>query len=144
MHNLENEPQGNPFVEMTLKAIADWVSVYRNAIGLNELGPDEVMRMAKEIGVTPDQLHEMASKGPGNADLLKSMLVALGVDPTVLAEMDPLVVRELKWLCITCSNKQRCEHELAKGTAAEHFREFCPNAVSLVELLPQSGSLSAH
>ena len=144
MLNLESEPQGNPFVEMTLKAIADWVSVYRNAIGLNELGPDEVMRMAKEIGVTPDQLHEMASKGPGNADLLKSMLVALGVDPTVLAEMDPLVVRELKWLCITCSNKQRCEHELAKGTAAEHFREFCPNAVSLVELLPQSGSLSAH
>lgn len=144
MLNLESEPQGNPFVEMTLKAIADWVSVYRNAIGLNELGPDEVMRMAEEIGVTPAQLHEMAAKGPGNADLLKSMLVALRVDPTVFAEMDPLVVRELKWLCITCPNKQRCEHELAKGTAAEHFREFCPNAVSLVELLPQSGSLSAH
>ena len=59
------------------------------------------------------------------------MLVALYVDPKVLADMDPLVMRELKWLCITCSNKKR-EHELVKGTAPEHFREFCPNAVSLV------------
>lgn len=144
MLNPESEPQGNPFVEMTLKAIADWVSAYRNAIGLNELEPDEVMRMAEEIGVTPAQLHEMATKGPGNADLLKSMLVALHVDPEVLAEMDPLIVRELKWLCITCSNKQRCEHKLAEGAAAEHFREFCPNAVSLVELLSQEDRLSAH
>jgi hypothetical protein len=45
------------------------------------------------------------------------MLVALHVDPKVLAEMDPLVMREVKWLCITCSNKKRCEHELAQGTA---------------------------
>jgi hypothetical protein len=67
------------------------------------------------------------------------MLVALHVDPKVLAEMDPLVMRELKWLCITCSNKKRCEHELARGTAAEHFHEFCPNAVSLDELLDQKG-----
>ena len=48
-------------------------------------------------------------------------------------------MRELKWLCITCSNKKRCEHELVKGTAPEHFREFCPNAVSLDELLDLKG-----
>jgi hypothetical protein len=140
MGNLESEPQGNPFIEMAVKAIADWVSKYRNAIGFDELGmcgPDEVMRMAEEIGVTPSQLHELASKGTGNPNLLKSMLLALHVDPEVLADMDPLIARELKWLCITCGNKQRCKHELAKGTAAEHFREFCPNAVSLDELLDQ-------
>jgi hypothetical protein len=84
--------------EVALKAIADWVSNYRNA-------------------------------------LLRAMLVALHVDPEVITDMDPLVTRELKWLCLTCNNKKRCEHELAKGTAPEHFREFCPNAVSLDELL---------
>jgi hypothetical protein len=93
--------------------------------------------MAKEIGVTPSQLHELASNGPGNANLLKSMLLALHVDAEVLADMDPLIVRELKWLCITCGNKEQCEHELTEGTAAEHFREFCPNTVSLDDLLDQ-------
>jgi hypothetical protein len=72
------------------------------------------------------------------------MLVALHVDPKMIADMDPLVVREMKWLCITCNNKKRCEHELAKGTATEHFYEFCPNAVSIDELLDQKGQLSSH
>ena len=148
MISRENGLPSNLLVETALKAIADWVSNYRNAIGFNNefgmCGPDDVMRMAKEIGVTPSQLHELVSKGPGNANLLKTMLVALHVDPKVLADMDPLIMRELKWLCITCSNKKRCEHELAKGTATEHFREFCPNAVSLDELLGQKDQPSSH
>ena len=143
MINRENGLPSNPLVETALKAIADWVSNYRSAIGFNNefgmCGPDEVMRMAKEIGVTPSQFHELVSKGPSNANLLKTMLVALHVDPKVIADMDPLIMRELKWLCITCSNKKRCEHELARGTATEHFREFCPNAVSLDELLELKG-----
>jgi len=147
MINRENGSPNNPLLETAVKAIAAWVSIYRNALGLNNefgmCGPDEVMRMVKEIGVTPSQLREL-SKGHGNANLLKSMLVALHVDPRVIADMDPLVIRELKWLCITCSNKKRCEHELAKGTAAEHFREFCPNAVSLDELFDQKGQQSSH
>jgi hypothetical protein len=147
MINRENEIPSNPLVETALNAIAAWVSTYRDTLGINNelgmCGPDEVMRMAKEIGVTPSQLREL-SKGHGNANLLKSMLVALHVDPKVIADMDPLVMRELKWLCITCSNKKRCEHELAKGTAAEHFHEFCPNAVSLDELFDQKGQKSSH
>jgi len=147
MINRENKLPHNPLVETAFKAIADWVTYYRNAIGSNNelgrCGPDEVMRMAKDIGVTPSQLHELVRKGPGSADLLQAMLVALHVDPKVIADSDPLVMRELKWLCITCSNKKRCEHELARGTATKHFHEFCPNAMSLDELLDQRGQSSS-
>ena len=74
MINRENELPTSPLVESTLKAIADWVNMYRDAIGLNsECGPGDVMRMAKEIGVTPSQLHELAV-GPADTNLLKSML----------------------------------------------------------------------
>lgn len=146
MINRQNELQRYPLVEAALAAIADWVTNYRNAIGLkNEFamcGPDEVMRMAKDIGVTPSQLEELVRKGPDSANLLKRMLVALHVDPKIIADIDPLIMREMKWLCITCSNKKRCEHELAKGTATEHFHEFCPNAVSIDELLDQKGQAS--
>ena len=135
-------------VESALEAIANWVTRYRNSAGFNNefgmCGPDEVMRMAKDIGVTPNQLQELVRKGPDSANLLKSMLVALHVDPNIIADMDPLVMREMKWLCITCNNKKRCSHELAKGTATEHFHEFCPNAVSIDELLDQKGQLPSH
>jgi hypothetical protein len=136
----------DPLVRTAFQAIADWVSNYRRMIGqeFDMCRPDEVMRMAKDIGVTPSQLRELVRKGPGSANLLKTMLVALHVDPKVIADLDPLVMRELKWLCITCSSKKRCAHELAKGTAAENFHEFCPNAVSLNELLDQKGQLSSQ
>ena len=144
----EDELPTYRLVESALEAIANWVTRYRNAAGFNNefgmCGPDEVMRMAKDIGVTPNQLRELVRKGPDSANLLKSMLVALHVDPNIIADMDPLVMREMKWLCITCNNKKRCEHELAKGTATEHFHEFCPNAVSIDELLNQKGQLSSH
>ena len=135
-------------MESALKAIADWVTSYRKAIGFNNefgmCGSDEVMRMAKDIGVTPSQLQELVRKGPDSANLLKRMLVALHVDPKIIADMDPLVMREMQWLCITCNNKKRCEHELAKGTATKHFHEFCPNAVSIDELLDQKAQLPSH
>jgi hypothetical protein len=148
MINRENGLPVNPFAEMALKAVADWVNIYRSAIGsTNESGicePDEVLRAAKAIGVTSNQFNELAGNGPGNANLLKSMLIALHVDPKVIAEIDPLVMHELKWLCLNCKDKKRCEHELAKGTAHEHFHEFCPNAVSLDELLDQKDPSSSH
>ncbi len=100
--------------------------------------------MAKEMGVTSSQLGELAGEAPGTANLLKNMLVALHVDPQALADADPLIRRELQWLCITCSDRKRCAHELAKGTAAEHFREFCPNAVSLEALFEQPTAPSRH
>ena len=139
----------NPLVEVALSAIAEWVSIYRYTIGClhNEFGlcePDEVMRMAKEMGLTPCQLSELASEGPGTANLLKNMLVALHVDPKVVANTDPFIRQELQWLCLTCTNKKRCEHELAKGTATDHFREFCPNAVSIDELFDQNGQSSRN
>jgi hypothetical protein len=145
MTNRENE---DPFLEAFLKAIADWITSYRKAIGFNDefgmCGLDEVMRMAKEIGVTPSQLQQLVRKGPDSANLVKCMLVALHVDPKIIAAMDSLAMREMQWLCITCNNKKRCEHEFSKGTASEHFREFCPNAVSIDELLDQKDHLSSQ
>ena len=63
------------------------------------------------------------------------MLIALRVDPHVLVNTNLAVMRDLQRLCVVCSQKGRCEHELAKGTASEHFREFCPNAFTLDALL---------
>jgi hypothetical protein len=72
------------------------------------------------------------------------MLAALHVDPKALAEADPINMRDLQRLCITCGDKKRCEHELSNGTAAENFREYCPNALTLDALFGQKGQASRH
>ena len=68
MINRENGLPSIPLVETAFKAIADWVSRYRNAIGVNgeigACGPDEVMRMVKEIGVTQVNFTKWLERDP--------------------------------------------------------------------------------
>jgi transcriptional regulator with XRE-family HTH domain len=132
-----------PRVESILDAIADWVKRYRYASGLRaelrHCGTDEVARVARELGISPGELVDLASRGSAAADLLPKLLRALGVDPAVLARQDPLAMRDLQRLCITCGEKRRCEHELAAGTAAQHYRSYCPNAFTLDALFKAEG-----
>jgi hypothetical protein len=124
-----------PVVDFVIGAIGAWIRNYRCAAGLNDefsnCGPDEVKAIANDMGMTPADLQALAMKGPGAADLLKEMIVALKADPAALHEMDQRTTRELQKLCIGCGEKRRCEHELAAGTAATNMHEFCPNAAAL-------------
>jgi hypothetical protein len=144
MTNRDNPIADYPMVDMVIGAIADWVKSYRHATGLRDelahCGADEVKAIASDLGLTTADLRELASKGPGGADLLTRMLMAMKVDPKVLSELDPRVTRDLQRLCTTCGAKRRCEHELAAGTAVKHMHEFCPNAVSLKTLFPNAMS----
>ena len=142
-------PQPNyPLVEVVLNSIADWVTRYRDAVGhTNEFGqcsPDEVRQIAKDLGVPPGELRNIASKGPHAADLVQKMLVALHVDPKALEKSDPVTMRDLQRLCIQCGDKRRCQSELAKGTAADHYHEFCPNALTLDALFKQNEPKARH
>ena len=141
MPNPQEEPSRTALIEVILGSIADWVNKYRQKLKIdNSLGvcsSDEVMLIAKDLRLSTRELQELARKGPHAADLLLKMLVALKVDPEVLEKADPHVMRDLQRLCTTCGAKKRCEHELAQGTAGEHFREFCPNAFTLDAILDQ-------
>jgi hypothetical protein len=124
-----------PTLEPILDAIAHWVKNYRYAMGvrgeLTRCDPAEVARTARDLGVSPRELADLASKGPHAADLLQELLVALGVDSKKLGLQDPATTRDLQRLCITCGNKRRCERELAAGTATQNYRSYCPNAFTL-------------
>jgi len=131
-----------PTLEFVLDAIANWIKKYRYAVGLRRelasCGPEEVARAARDVGVSPGELVRLAQKGPHAADQLPKLLLALGVEPGKLSRDDPATMRDLQRLCITCGNKSRCQHELAAGTAAGRYRDFCPNAISLDALLGTS------
>ena len=128
-------------INYVLDAIANWVNKYRRLHdrqgALDQCSRDEVMRIAGDLAVPPTELRALAAKGPGSADLLEKMLIALGVDPAAIAQSNPAVMRDLQRLCVACGQKGRCQHELIEGTAAEHFHEFCPNAFTLDALFQQ-------
>ena len=148
MPNPETHAPKHPTVEAVAHAIADWVNKYRHKLGfyggLEQCEPEEVQQIAKDLGISASELRAMASKGPGAADLLQKMLVALEVDPDALMKSDPATMRDLQRLCITCAHKKRCQHELAEGTAAEHFHEFCPNAFTLDAVFKQKAAATQH
>jgi len=130
-----------PTVEFVLGAISGWINRYRHLHGTtDELGhctQDEVRQIAKDLGVSVNDLRGVAEKGPGAADVLQKLLLALSVDPNALAKSDPATMRDLQRVCVVCDRKGRCQEELAAGTAAEHFREFCPNAYTLDALFKE-------
>lgn len=129
-----------PLVESAIEAIADWVNRFRDRTGRSGLGEcdsQEVARIAADLGISSRELHALAEAKPGSAALLQEMLPALGIDAKALAETDPLVMRDLQRLCVTCRTKGTCRHALDDLTAEEHYREFCPNAVTLDALVKQ-------
>ena len=128
-----------PAVSFVMEAIAGWVNKYRALAGVrDELGrcsPEDVRQIANDLGITVGELCTISAKNPHAADLMVKMLTALAVDPETLAKSDPATMRDLQRLCVSCGHKSRCAHELAEGTAAEHFHSFCPNAFTLDALL---------
>lgn len=135
-----------PTVEFVLDSIAQWINRYRHSQGVtDELGQctqNDVLKIANDLGVSVADLRNVASKGPHAADTLQKILTALRVDPKALAKADPATMRDLQRVCVVCHQKGRCERELAAGTIAEHFRDFCPNAYTLEALFKQERSAS--
>ena len=135
---MNNPVNGHSPIESIFGAIANWVTRYRQAAGLRrelaKCGSEEVAAMARDIGLSTQELELFASKGPNAADELPKLLRALGVEPKKLLSDRNRTLRDLQRICITCGHKTQCKHELAAGTAADHYRDYCPNAMSIDEL----------
>jgi hypothetical protein len=47
------------------------------------------------------------------------------------------VLRDMERVCSLCSHKRQCDRDLATGTAAAHYEEYCGNADTIDGLGPQ-------
>jgi hypothetical protein len=137
-----------PTVDFVVSAIANWVNKYRSTHAMHdefgECSPEEVMQIAADMGVPAGELRALAAKGPDSARLLEKLLIKLYVDPVQLAHTNPAVMRDLQRLCVVCGHKDRCQHELREDTAAEHYREYCPNAFTLDALFKEKAEPPQH
>jgi hypothetical protein len=98
---------------------------------MRELEPNEFTGIARELGITPEDLDTFVRKGPQAVDELPKLLKALGIDETALGRNQPLVLRDMERVCTACQQKHRCSRDLKTGTSAEHFEDYCLNALTI-------------
>jgi transcriptional regulator with XRE-family HTH domain len=128
MTTAQREP--NPFVAKVIDLFGDWLKQRRE---LNEMmqfaaDPGELERVARDLNVTPADLEGLVRQGSQSANELPYILTALGIDETALRRAEPALLRDMERVCSFCAHKRQCHQELAAGTAATNYVEYCENA----------------
>jgi hypothetical protein len=118
-----------------IAAFRDWVRKrrmlrqYRHR--LNGCDQNEIARIARDVGLSSNELREMAELGPDAAKLMLERMAVLHLDADALAESDPSTMRDLQRLCSTCVSKKRCQRDLLLVPDDPMWRHYCPNADTL-------------
>jgi hypothetical protein len=128
MMTTQREPY--PFVTKVIDLFGDWLKQRRE---LNELmeyaaDPGELERVARELNVTPADLEMLVRQGSQRGNELPEMLKALDIDEMALRRAQPALLRDMERVCSFCTHKRQCHQELAGGTAATNYVEYCGNA----------------
>ena len=128
MTTTEREPY--PFVTRVINLFGDRLKQRRE---VNELmgfaaDPGELERVGRELNVTPADLQMLVRQGSQGANELSYTLTALGIDEAALFRAEPALLRDMERVCSFCTHKRRCHQELAAGTAATNYVEYCENS----------------
>lgn len=117
-----------PVVDFMIDTFGDWLKHRREMREMHEMDAANFNQIAGELRMSPSDLEELVRQGPHAADELPKMLMALGIDQEALARTEPHVLRDMERVCSMCNHKRQCDRDLAAGTAAKHYEEYCGNA----------------
>jgi hypothetical protein len=131
-----------PFLDTVVGPLADWwrrqSEVRSNLVGLDCLGPDELARVAQDVGMASSDLRALAHHASDAADLLEYRLASLGLGHADLARGAATQLRDLERLCTMCNHKGQCARDLASDPSDPVWRRYCPNEPTLSELQHQT------
>ena len=124
------EREAYPFVTKVIDLFGDWLKQRRELNELMEFAadPGELERVARELHVTPADLQMLVRQGSQGANELPYTLTALDIDEAALRRAEPALLRDMERVCSFCRHKRLCHQELAGGTAATNYVEYCENA----------------
>lgn len=98
---------------------------------LRNLPPDELGRVASDLGVSSAELLEASSRPDLTPDLLGRRLAALGLDPDEIFRISPVLLRELERTCYRCEDRERCRDDMAVSPLMPGWESYCPNSGTL-------------
>jgi hypothetical protein len=126
-----------PVVSFAIDVFGDWLKHRRELREMREMDAANFNQIAGELRMSSDDLEALVRQGPHAADELPKMLTALGVNQQDLERSQPHVLRDMERVCSLCSHKRQCDRDLAAGTAAEHYEEYCGNTDTIRGLGPR-------
>ena len=120
-------------VDAILQWCRDWTR-RGSASELKCFGEEEVERIAKDVGVSASELRTLARFGPEAADLLLRRMAALDLDRNEVARTEPGTFQDLQRVCTMCESHRRCARDFARDSANPEWKDYCPNAATLIAL----------
>ena len=129
-----SEFKNYPVVESVIDLFTRWLERRREIAELCTCDAISREKIAIDLGVSPGELDQLVRRGPHAADELPKMMAAVGLNTEAIARAQPLVMRDLERVCVLCERKDQCDRDLAAGTAAQHYKEYCVNAETLAAL----------
>jgi hypothetical protein len=112
----------------------NWARTRRTMAYFDCCGPSEVERIARDVGISRQDICTLAGKWPGSADSLLQRMKEVKLDPAEIVRIEPQVLRDLERVCTLCASKRKCQHDLARNPSDRRWREYCPNAMTLAAL----------
>ena len=117
-----------------IATIFQWCRDWSEEVDLEACGENEVEHIAKDIGLSTWQLRRLAKLGPEAADLLPRRMAALDLDTNEVARVEPRAYQDLQRVCSMCECHRRCARDFARDSAIPAWRDYCPNAGTLMAL----------
>lgn len=104
------------------------------ALDLECCGDEEVERMAHDFRMSASELRAVTSRGPESADLLLDRMAALDLDRNEVSQTQGRTFQDLQRVCMMCESRRRCAQDLARDSEATAWKDYCPNATTLMAL----------
>lgn len=91
------------------------------------LDPCQVQELARDVGVTTDDLYRLDRVGAHVRVLMPRRLSHEGVNPAVVQAEWPSVWKDLQRVCSVCESKDVCRHDLDTAPNAAGWQYYCSN-----------------
>lgn len=120
--------------ERLINTFHAWLNRQQQLNEIRRLSPAEFDRVAHDLQISVADLTELVNQGPHAADELPKLLSALGINAADLARIEPAILHDMERVCALCNHKRECDHDLAAGTSAEHYQQYCANTPTIAGL----------
>jgi hypothetical protein len=121
----------------------NWQRSVQRRQTLNELAacpPQELNRIAADVGLSGNELHQICRRDHGASELLPQRLQLLAIDPEFVRRDAPTLFRDLARVCASCRDSRRCARDLAHGNVQAGMTSYCPNGPSIDLLTVSRGT----
>jgi hypothetical protein len=98
---------------------------------LNTMDVEELTWVARDLGMTGQELKDLAARGPDVVHLLHDRMRVLGLTRADVERVAHGLMRDMERTCACCNEKGVCEKDLAARPNDAAWEGYCPNAVSL-------------